>query len=74
MGRWRSAVPPPGGGRYRCKLEMKALKNEAALNPVETLQRELLRRQTLLDEQKPKIERFETKNRGQARKTPHIFL
>jgi hypothetical protein len=48
-------------GDTAANWKLKALKDEAARNPVETLQRELLRRQTLLDEQKPKIERFETK-------------
>ena len=51
----------PVVGDMAANWKLKALKDEAARNPVETLQRELLRRQTLLDDQKPKIERFETK-------------
>jgi hypothetical protein len=51
----------PVVGDMAANWKLKALKDEAARNPVETLQRELLRRQRLLDDQKPKIERFETK-------------
>src|SRR3982750_1452698 len=48
-------------GDMAANWKLKALKAEAARNPIETLQGELLRRQRLLDDQKPKIERFETK-------------
>ena len=51
----------PVVGEMAANWKLKALKDEAARNPIETLQRELLRRQQLLDDQKPKIERFETK-------------
>jgi hypothetical protein len=48
-------------GDMAANWKLKALKDEAARNPIETLQRELLRREKLLADQKPKIERFETK-------------
>jgi hypothetical protein len=48
-------------GDMAANWKLRVLKDEAARNPVETLQRELLRRQKLLKEQKPKIERFEAK-------------
>lgn len=44
-------------------LRLKMIKAEAAKNPIETLENEFLRRSTMLDERKHKIETFDAKTR-----------